>query len=106
MPAALKYARVWNQEIHTGEIFGWPTRIWLPSSAWLLPHSLSQVLGFSGIEPTHNGRERRRRLQCKEKRSAVVEQFPFTHRNRDRECRLRQATLLLRELFSLATYQS
>jgi len=27
MPAALKYARLWNQEIHTGEIFGWPTRI-------------------------------------------------------------------------------
>jgi uncharacterized iron-regulated membrane protein len=27
MPVALKYARLWNQEIHTGEIFGWPTRI-------------------------------------------------------------------------------
>lgn len=27
MPMALKYARLWNQEIHTGEIFGWPTRI-------------------------------------------------------------------------------
>lgn len=27
MPLALKYARLWNQEIHTGEIFGWPTRI-------------------------------------------------------------------------------
>ena len=27
MPIALKYARLWNQEIHTGEIFGWPTRI-------------------------------------------------------------------------------
>ena len=27
MPAALKYARVWNREIHTGDIFGWPTRI-------------------------------------------------------------------------------
>lgn len=27
MPVALKYARIWNQEIHTGEIFGWPTRI-------------------------------------------------------------------------------
>jgi uncharacterized iron-regulated membrane protein len=27
MPVALKYARMWNQEIHTGEIFGWPTRI-------------------------------------------------------------------------------
>lgn len=27
MPVALKCARVWNQEIHTGEIFGWPTRI-------------------------------------------------------------------------------
>ena len=27
MPVALKYARMWNQEIHTGDIFGWPTRI-------------------------------------------------------------------------------
>ena len=27
MPVTLKYARMWNQEIHTGEIFGWPTRI-------------------------------------------------------------------------------
>jgi uncharacterized iron-regulated membrane protein len=27
MPVALKYARLWNQEIHTGEIFGWPTRL-------------------------------------------------------------------------------
>lgn len=27
MPVALKYARLWNQEIHTGDIFGWPTRI-------------------------------------------------------------------------------
>ena len=27
MPVPLKYARLWNQEIHTGEIFGWPTRI-------------------------------------------------------------------------------
>jgi uncharacterized iron-regulated membrane protein len=27
MPVALKYARIWNQEIHTGDIFGWPTRI-------------------------------------------------------------------------------
>jgi uncharacterized iron-regulated membrane protein len=27
MPVALKYARLWNQEIHTGEVFGWPTRI-------------------------------------------------------------------------------
>lgn len=27
MPVALKYTRLWNQEIHTGEIFGWPTRI-------------------------------------------------------------------------------
>ena len=27
MPVALKYARLWNQEIHTGQIFGWPTRI-------------------------------------------------------------------------------
>jgi len=27
MPVALKYARMWNQEIHTGNIFGWPTRI-------------------------------------------------------------------------------
>ena len=27
MPMPLKYARLWNQEIHTGEIFGWPTRI-------------------------------------------------------------------------------
>lgn len=27
MPVALKYARMWNQEIHTGAIFGWPTRI-------------------------------------------------------------------------------
>jgi uncharacterized iron-regulated membrane protein len=27
MPVALKYTRMWNQEIHTGEIFGWPTRI-------------------------------------------------------------------------------
>ena len=27
MPVALKYARLWNKEIHTGDIFGWPTRI-------------------------------------------------------------------------------
>jgi len=27
MPVALKYACLWNQEIHTGEVFGWPTRI-------------------------------------------------------------------------------
>ena len=27
MPRALKYANMWNQEIHTGDIFGWPTRI-------------------------------------------------------------------------------
>ena len=27
MPVALKYARLWNQEIHTGDILGWPTRI-------------------------------------------------------------------------------
>ena len=27
MPIALKYVRIWNQEIHTGEIFGWPTRL-------------------------------------------------------------------------------
>lgn len=27
MPVALKYSRMWNQEIHTGDIFGWPTRI-------------------------------------------------------------------------------
>ena len=27
MPVALKYARMWNQEVHTGDIFGWPTRI-------------------------------------------------------------------------------
>jgi uncharacterized iron-regulated membrane protein len=27
MPVAVKYARLWNQEIHTGDIFGWPTRI-------------------------------------------------------------------------------
>jgi len=27
MPVVLKYARLWNQEIHTGELFGWPTRI-------------------------------------------------------------------------------
>jgi uncharacterized iron-regulated membrane protein len=27
MPVALKYARLWNQELHTGEILGWPTRI-------------------------------------------------------------------------------
>jgi uncharacterized iron-regulated membrane protein len=27
MPVPLKYARLWNQEIHTGDIFGWPTRI-------------------------------------------------------------------------------
>ena len=27
MPVAVKYARMWNQEIHTGDIFGWPTRI-------------------------------------------------------------------------------
>lgn len=27
MPVALKYARMSNQEIHTGDIFGWPTRI-------------------------------------------------------------------------------
>jgi uncharacterized iron-regulated membrane protein len=27
MPMALKYARMWNGEIHTGDIFGWPTRI-------------------------------------------------------------------------------
>jgi len=27
MPVALKYARMWNREIHTGDIFGWPSRI-------------------------------------------------------------------------------
>ena len=27
IPVVLKYARMWNGEIHTGEIFGWPTRI-------------------------------------------------------------------------------
>lgn len=27
MPAPMKYASMWNREIHTGDIFGWPTRI-------------------------------------------------------------------------------
>ena len=27
MPMPVKYARLWNIEIHTGDIFGWPTRI-------------------------------------------------------------------------------
>jgi uncharacterized iron-regulated membrane protein len=43
MSAPLKYARLWNREIHTGDILGWPTRILAAFFSLMLP-----VLTLSG----------------------------------------------------------
>ena len=34
---AYKYTRMWNREIHTGDLFGWPTRILACISSLTLP---------------------------------------------------------------------
>lgn len=36
-PAAYRMARLWNREIHTGDIFGWPTRILAALMSLTLP---------------------------------------------------------------------
>jgi len=37
MTAAMKYARMWNRELHTGDIFGLPTRILMALFSLALP---------------------------------------------------------------------
>jgi len=43
MPAAVKYARMWNRELHTGDIFNLPTRILAAFFSLMLP-----VLAITG----------------------------------------------------------
>ena len=43
MPIAVKYARMWNRELHTGDLYGLPTRIVMAFFSLMLP-----VLAISG----------------------------------------------------------
>ncbi len=36
-PLGFRYVKLWNREIHTGDIFGWPTRLLAALVSLLLP---------------------------------------------------------------------
>lgn len=80
MPVAVKYARMWNQEIHTGNIFGWPTRI-LACIFSLAVAALAVTGPWIWWNRMREERSRAAALQSKEERrsqSAVGQKSPFT----------------------------
>jgi uncharacterized iron-regulated membrane protein len=56
-PLGTRIAKLWNREIHTGDIFGWPTRILASIASFTLP-----LLVVTGVL-IWIGRMRRRRRQ-------------------------------------------
>ena len=60
-PLGTRIAKLWNREVHTGDIFGWPTRIIASVASFTLP-----LLAITG-PLIWLGRVRRRRRQGEEK---------------------------------------